>query len=190
MQYKAPLDLTNLVAETGNNIEQLAQNGLLNDSMRQQIEQLLPPLPNLSQIGGFNKELHYLRGGKVGNDHVLLLSGAEKDTVLVVDTNQEVITLKNSDVAPTLQFFEIAPRGIQSKYASTHGSSNHPDSLTGSQIQECPTGCVLISDDNEVCIKSTTDAWNSTQNGVVKEKDMQNNGKTYSVLKWPDTQSA
>lgn len=184
MQQHTPLDLTNLVAETGNNIEQLAQNGLLNDAIRQQIEQLLPPLPNLAQIGGFNKELHFLRGGKVGNDHVLLLSEASQDTVLVVDTNQEVITLKNADVSPTLQFFEIAPRGTQSKYNNVHGSTSHPDTVTSEQLQDCPIGCVIMGDDNEVCIKTTEDVWNSTQGGVVKDKDLQANGKTYLVLRW------
>ena len=83
MQENKPFDLTNLVAETGNNIEQLASNGLLNDSVRTQVEKLLPPFPSLAQIGGFNKEIHFLRGGKVENGHVLLLTAESGDTVRV-----------------------------------------------------------------------------------------------------------
>ncbi len=185
MQENKPFDLTNLVAETGNNIEQLASNGLLNDSVRTQIEKLLPPFPSLAQIGGFNKEIHFLRGGKVGNDHVLLLTAESGDTVRVIDTNQEVIALQNADVVPTLQFFEIAPRGLQSRFGEVHGSLNHPDVISGDLFHDCPTGCVLIGDDNEVCIKSTTDAWNSTRGNVLTNEDMKNSSKQYTVLKWP-----
>lgn len=183
MAQNKPTDLTNLVAETGNNIEQLALNGLLNDSIRRQIEQLLPDLPTLAQIGGFNKEMHFLRGGKVGNEHVLMLNSDSDGTVQVIDTNQEVITLQNNDVTPTLQFFEIAPRGLQSRFNEIHGSTNFPDVISGESFQDCPVGTVIIGGDNEVLIKSTINAWNSTRGNIMTNNEIRNSGNVYTVLK-------